>query len=73
MLPSMFDVIVNMVQSEIEEKGITNILLMTDEDGNININSILLLYTSAALIMLTMFYVLKEAKNELYNDKIKKN
>ena len=65
MLPSMFEVIFNVVKSEIEENGLTNLLLMADENGKINVYTILLLYTSAALIILTMFYVLKEARNEL--------
>ena len=69
MLPSMFEVIFNVVKSEIEENGLTNLLLMADENGKINVFTILLLYTSAALIILTMFYVLKEARNELKDKK----
>ena len=69
MLPSMFEVIFNVVKSEIEENGLTNLLLMADENGKINVYTILLLYTSAALIILTMFYVLKEARNELKEKK----
>jgi len=61
----MLDVVYNFVKNEIEEKGITSILLMKDEDGKVNVFSVLLLYSSALLIILTMFYVLKEARNEL--------
>ena len=65
MLPSSFEVIYGLIMNEIEEKGLTNILLMVDDDGKINYYSVTLLYASAGLILLTMFYVLKEAKNEL--------
>ena len=71
-IPSIFDGMYEMVLKEVKNKGgFTNFLLMRNEDGDINYWAFLSIYSALILTLVSLYYIFKDAKNEMKAQKIK--
>ena len=63
--PTLFDNMKTALLSDIEQRGISNFLLMKQKDEPTNYALVFMIYASIALIVLALSYVLKEMRNEM--------